>query len=57
MCFVNELTPLIIQAPNTDRKTLSKNLKLQNIVTLPTKYPNAALCRFWGGTAQPYLVA
>ena len=47
MCFVNDLTPLIIQGPNTDRKTLSKYLNLQNIDTLPTKYPNAALCRLW----------
>ena len=56
MCFVNDLAPLIIQAPNTDRNTL-KNLNFQNIVKLPTKYPNAALCRLWGGTAEPYLVA
>ena len=57
MFFVNDLTPLITQAPNTDRKTLSKHLNLQNFVTFPTKYPNAALCRLWGGTVQPYLVA
>ena len=56
------MAPLIIQSPNIDTYTntyiqIPIKITHQIILTLPTKYQNAALCRLWGGTTQLNLVA